>query len=166
MTNHSFARAIVWVAIIVLSGCSVRNPHLSQEELRDLQTRTYPVADPKLVTKAVVNALQDEGFIVKNANLELGLVSATKEAGRPDPEGPWLLVFLALLLHDPRYDVFLNTECSANVSESAGGSKVRVNFQRKKVDRRGNILDVRPVLDPETYRDFFSLLERSIFLEK
>lgn len=45
---------------------------MTQLEKRQFQTRTYETIDKPLVMKAMLNVLQDEGFIVYNANPLLG----------------------------------------------------------------------------------------------
>ena len=47
---------------------------MTQLEKRQFQTRTYDSADKALVMKAMLNVLQDEGFIVYNANPLLGFM--------------------------------------------------------------------------------------------
>src|SRR5210317_827536 len=51
----------------------------TQLQIRQIQTRTYEIAESELVMKAMLNVLQDDGFIVKTAVPELGLLTATKE---------------------------------------------------------------------------------------
>lgn len=50
----------------------------SQLEIREYQTRYFEVNDKMIITKAVINALLDEGFIINNANNELGIITAEK----------------------------------------------------------------------------------------
>jgi len=52
---------------------------MTQTQIREFQTRYYDTNDVKLVMKSVLNVLQDDGFIVKNAVPELGLLTANKE---------------------------------------------------------------------------------------
>jgi hypothetical protein len=59
-------------------------PPKPQLAVREFQTRTYDTTDTPMVMKAVLNALQDEGFIIKNANDTLGLctpASKSQEVG-------------------------------------------------------------------------------------
>lgn len=69
-------------AVILVSSCSPRippAPPLTQLQIRELQTRTFDDKDEMLVQKAVINLLQDEGYIVKNAQSDLGLIVAEKQ---------------------------------------------------------------------------------------
>ena len=62
------------------AGCAPNIPPArTQLEVRAFQTYTFDTADSKLVMKAMFNALQDEGYVVRNAVIELGLITATRE---------------------------------------------------------------------------------------
>jgi len=50
----------------------------SQLEIRQFQTKYFEVNDKTIITKAVINTLLDEGFIINNANNELGIITAEK----------------------------------------------------------------------------------------
>src|SRR5690349_12138102 len=91
-----------WLALVALGfawtvlGCApapmppTQRPR-TQLQTREFQTRAYETTDTKMVMKALLNVLQDEGFIVKNANENLGLIVATKETENPDtPAMLWL----------------------------------------------------------------------------
>jgi hypothetical protein len=68
------------LAAMLAAGCAVpQEPERTQLEIREFQTRDFDTADPKLVMKAMLNVLQDEGYVVKNAVVDLGLITAAKE---------------------------------------------------------------------------------------
>ena len=58
---------------------------MTQLEKRQFQTRTYESNDKALVMKAMLNVLQDEGFIVYNANPLLGFIYGVKDFDTSDP---------------------------------------------------------------------------------
>lgn len=135
-----------------------------------------------MVMKALLNVLQDDGFIVKNAVAELGLLTASKELDvEPAGEGPFWSGLsigggfgrrggLDWGLGSDRNDAprTKNTiiEASANVSEFGRKCRVRINFQKKTVDNRGGTLEVRQIDDSNFYRDFFSKVDKGIFLQR
>ena len=57
---------------------------MTQLEKRQFQTRTYDSTDKALVMKAMLNVLQDEGFIVYNANPLLGFIYGVKDFDTSD----------------------------------------------------------------------------------
>lgn len=50
----------------------------SAVELRQIQTREYDTLDKQLTLRAAVATLQDLGFVIDHADLELGTVTATR----------------------------------------------------------------------------------------
>jgi hypothetical protein len=64
---------------VAASKVKEKGPPKSQLQIRELQTRSYDTRNTKMVMKTMLNVLQDDGFIVKEANTELGLLTATKE---------------------------------------------------------------------------------------
>ncbi len=62
--------------VLLLTGCVTTgvSPQKTQLQIREFQTRSYETKDAKMVMKSLLNVLQDDGFIVKNANVELGLI--------------------------------------------------------------------------------------------
>ena len=72
-------------AVVLIVGCTVVSqqqsvqPPQTQLQTRQFQTREFDTNDTKLIMKAVLNVLQDDGFVVKNAVVDLGLKSPTKE---------------------------------------------------------------------------------------
>lgn len=60
------------------SSTTTSNPPKTQLQVREFQTKYFEVNDKNIIMKAVVNTLLDEGYIIKNASYELGLVTAEK----------------------------------------------------------------------------------------
>src|ERR1041384_4081139 len=74
---------LICAAALALAGCGsgtkVAPPQKTALEIREMQTRSFATTDQKMVMKSLLNVLQDEGFMVKNANTELGLLTAEKD---------------------------------------------------------------------------------------
>ena len=122
---------ILALACTLVYGCAsatgVTEIPKTQLEIREYQTREYDTKDVKMVMKSLLNVLQDDGFIVKNANVELGLISATKEI---NVENKAEAVFLSLLGgQNASWKKNSIIECSGNVSEHGNVTRVRINFQ-------------------------------------
>ncbi len=82
-----FGRAAALVFLVSLlfnAGCgrSSRKQLLasdaSQLKLRSIQTRVYDTTDREKMLRTIMATLQDLNFVIDNANLDLGTVSATK----------------------------------------------------------------------------------------
>lgn len=155
------------LVLLVSSGCITPPSPETQLQIREFQTRSYDTKDYKMVMKAVMNALQDESFIIKQADLDLGFISAQKELDVESSVERLLSSFLAALGGGTvQYKKNSITEVSANISEYGDQIRVRVNFQNKIVDNLGKVVKVEQIGDEKFYQDFFSKVDKSIFLAK
>lgn len=144
--TRSRRRAVALLALIALIavGCAsppaepeqLLSPEEQQMRLRNMQTRTVDVADRATAMRAVIAALQDLGFILERANEPLGVVTASRFA-----EKQWFDVMGVTVT------VRMRGEASA---------EVRINA----------VYNNQPVTDAEVYRNFFTTLERSLFVER
>jgi hypothetical protein len=154
------------ITSLIIFGCATTptTPPKTQLEIREFQTRDYDTSDVKMVMKSLLNVLQDDNYIVKNANVELGLLSASKEV---DVESKGAAVMLTLLAgQNARWRKNSTIECSGNVTEMGKVCKVRVNFQIKTLDNKGGVVDVKTIEDPIFYQSFFAKVDKGIFIGK
>ena len=155
-TGYSFMLAII-VALVAFTGCATPKAK-SQLQIREFQTRSFEATDIKAVLKAIINVLQDEGYVIKQANLELGFINATKEheAGLKFSE----------LLFRPRGEWSSNTilDGTFNVSQYGETCRVRANFQIKTLNRAGGVNKVKQHDSEEFYIDFFAKVSKGIFI--
>ena len=166
--------------LILLSSCTIitqqqtPQPAKTQLQTRQVQTREVDTNDVKLVMKAVLNVLQDDGFIVRNAQLELGLLTATKEVDLRSNSSSsnvyWNDFFRGIDRNrgtkEPVFNKLKQVESSINISEFGKQCKVRANFQVKILDNQGNTVEVYQVEDPKFYQDFFVKVDKGIFIQK
>jgi len=80
---HSAWALIIFVVGSQLIGCASSRSKLleteqSQVQLRSIQTRAFDTTDTVATLRAVMATLQDLGFVIDNADADLGTVSATK----------------------------------------------------------------------------------------
>ena len=156
----------IFIASLMILGCATTpaTPPKTQLEIREFQTRDYDTSDVKMVMKSLLNVLQDDGYIVKNANVDLGLLSATKELNVENKGQAVLLVLLAG--QHARWNKNSTIECSGNVTEMGKVCKVRMNFQTKTLDNKGGVVDVKTIEDPIFYQEFFAKVDKGIFIGK
>lgn len=158
----------IWILLISIfvAGCATTGvaPQMTQLQIREFQTRAYETNDIKMIMKAMLNVLQDEGFIVKNAVMDLGLLSAEKTVDIEDKAEAFLTAFF--LGAQATWKKASVIECTANVSEHGSQSRVRVNFQLKVLDNKGDIREVKQIVDEKYYQDFFSKVDKGIFIQK
>ena len=66
----------------------------------------------------------------------------------------------------PTYRKIEVSSFTGNVSQSGVETKVRVSVRRKVLDNRGDTVVVQPIEDPVFYQDFFSRMDKSLYLQK
>ncbi len=157
-------RVFACVGLVVCAGCQSPNHRMSQLQIRQMQTRSYEIKDPKRAIKAVLNVLQDEAFIPRQASLELGFIHAVKEVDVTDGnEAFWAKFWEG---KNARYRSNSIIDCAANVTEIANGVRLRVNFQVKILNNRGEVVSVKAIQDPAFYQYFLQKVDKGIYYEK
>lgn len=160
-------RALLCLGLLaMLVGCvgAPPPPPMSPLELRSMQSREYSTRDTRMVMKALLNVLQDEGFITKNAVMDLGLITATKESDLEDSSD--MLLHSLLGGRDARWQKNSVIEANANVSEFGSSTRVRVTFQKKIFDNVGAVMRVLTIDNATYYQDFFSKVDKGIFYQR
>lgn len=197
---NNIALALLLFAVVGLGGCLVVSsgdsggrvaPPRTQLQTRQYQQREFDTANVKLIMKAALNVLQDDGFTVKNAVVDLGLLSAIKEtqiqgnssSSRSSSSGSddvWEEIFRSMLggkrgtntqrnrAADPvRFAKFKTVEATVNINEfGANQTRVRISFVAKIMDNMGDPMEVYEVDDMKFYQDFFVKMDKGIFIQK
>jgi hypothetical protein len=127
---------------LLMSGCMANSKQMilenaQQLEVRSYQMKTYNQAKVP-VSRAVISTLQDLSFIIDKADMETGIVTATKLA-----KGASMKITISI-----REKVKMQ-------------STVRVNAQFVGYGSMPEAVE-----DSETYQNFFSVLDKAVFLEK
>ena len=149
-----FNKIILILTCIGLISCLpsfAKQDEASSLEVRQMQTRTYEVKEKKQLMEAIVNVLQDRGYLITESNYKLGVISGYIE----DKEK----VFLG--------NRYVRYETSVQINEfSDKNYKVRTSFIRKFIDYTGTPSGKKDIKNPEVlYREFFSQLDKSLFIE-
>lgn len=167
-----------------LSGClpvrpNVNPPQITQLQARAIQTRVYDGLDRKDVMKAVLNVLQDEGFLVRYGDMELGLLSADKELVELDRTNFYGQFTNSLSNNDAALNSVSNIQATVNISEFGKRIKVRASFQRKVLSNNvptflfftfgptpiPDAVDVTQINDPKFYQEFFVKVDKGLFIQ-
>ena len=161
---------------VTLSSCATGGVPLRSSrtplEARALESRSYAGVDSRLAMKAVLGALQDEGFVVRTADAGLGLVTATRETVTPPSVGAQarrvLLVAgtygLAALFPGPRPQAWL-LDATVHVSEFGTETRVRASFQLKKLEG-DQTTRAETVTDDGFLQGFFARVDKALYLER
>lgn len=154
------------LTLSLFTSCTPRctEPPMTQLQIREIQTMDFETDNTKLVMKSMMNVLQDEGFIIKNAVIDLGLLSAEKNINVEDKTKAILLTLCAG--KEARWDKHQVLEASANISEFGCKTRVRINFQTKTLDNFGCPQTVASICDPLYYQIFFEKVSKGIFIQQ
>lgn len=149
----------------LLTACtqSTQKDLKTQLQIREYQTRTFNTSQTNEVLTAVVEAFQDQGFMVKNVVPQVGLVSATKEVDVEDSGHAAFQIFF--FGQNARWSKNAIIEATANVKTQGKKTRIRTTFQEKILNNQGGMDSVRTLEDPKFYQDFFDKIGKSIFIE-
>lgn len=132
--------------------------------LRKMQTRTFVGATPKAVAKELLAILQDEGFMVKNVNAELGLITAERDTNVEKFSSKfWAYILSGRQATWKKHSL---VEITSNITEEKGKTKIRINLLLREFDNHGRIVDVHQVLEEEAYVDFFEKVQNGLILNR
>jgi len=158
----------------ILSGCASGIPKdaltLKKDsfESRLLQTRKYQTLDEKNLLSASAAVLQDLGFNLDESETALGVVVGSKTRDATDGGQVAAAVFVALLgggnmAIDERQ--MIRASLVTRPSKDEGSSIVRVTFQRVVWNTEKVVSTIEAINEAEIYQDFFSRLDKAVFLE-
>jgi hypothetical protein len=79
-------RLLVMLGAVLLCGCvsaidQVTKTDQSAVQMRSYQQRAFDTADKEQTLRSVIATLQDLGFVLDKADLDLGMVTGTKLSG-------------------------------------------------------------------------------------
>ena len=160
----------VMALVVFLSGCAITptpppQPAVAPLQLRAMQTRTYEKVNTSVAMKAVIAALQDEGYVLANADSELGFIYGAKENYNVDKDTKAMAEF-NMGSGSGTYQTTIRLEASATVRKHKDGVKVRINIVEKSVSNSGGNIWSQPVHRAQIYQDIFSKVDKAVFLEK
>lgn len=142
-------------------------PAKSQLEIRQMQQQSFETTDTKQVFMAVMNTLQDDGFIVRQAQLDVGLLNAAKSIDVADVSQVFSSTLVASLTGArASYANNAVVEVSVNVSPYKDTTRVRANFENKVFDNTGAVWSSEVVAEENFYQEFFSKVSKAIFIER
>lgn len=158
-------RAVTAAVALCALGCASSGgvSGRTQLEVRQFQTHTFETADAKLILRAAINTLLDDGFLIHSSDAELGLLTATQKKSTRSFMKTLNMLMTYGLVKPWKVSVL---EASVKVDEFGGGSRVRVSFRLTEEGLARGDAKATPVLDLAFYQAFFSRLDKSLFLLK
>ncbi len=136
--------------------------------------------------KSILDVLQDDGYMVKNVDANLGFLSAVKETecyGINQPRFEHMSEFdvgFGLSMggggfgmnqrfppsrRAPARPAHECIEATVNVSQFGESVRVRASFQQKIYDTNESVIRIHKITDPEFYQNFFIKVDKGIFIQ-
>ena len=143
-----------------------RKPEQTQLQIRALQTREYDAERKADILPVALAVLQDDGYVVQNANMELGLLSAHKQLHekKVDDTGTAFLkgFFGGGMVSSQKFSTI-----ETNITVTPFGDKLRVRLSARlsALSTTGN-MQYEQVTEPKFYQEFFTKLEKGLFIER
>ncbi|MBE2191333.1 MAG: hypothetical protein IAE63_04050 [Alphaproteobacteria bacterium] len=136
-------------------------------QLRQLQTRSFSSSNENKILLAGAGVLQDLGFNIDESETRLGVIVGSKDRDATEAGQIAGAVFMAVMF-GANMPVDKNQKIRASLitrPSGKGKTNLRITLQRVVWNTQGQISRTESISDPEVYRDFFSKLSKSIFLE-
>ncbi len=143
-----------------------KKPQLTQLQKRELQTREYEDVERTSILAVAIQVLQDDEFVITNANETLGLLSASKQLHNREVDDS-STAFWKGVRGDSRVIHDEDSSFGANLTVTQFGEMVRVRMAATiQYHNTDGARRVEQVTEPQFYQHFFAQLEKGIFLEQ
>lgn len=141
----------LWIIpIIIITNCASAEAKLSPMQKRQITSRIYD-SDYETVYRATLTVLQDQGYIIKNTDMNSGLI-----VSEIDRETSKFSQFLQGIFGDVTdKGTFIEVSCMAD-KISDNSTELRINIQETKYDAGGSRQEVNRLYDETTYQQIFN----------
>ncbi len=160
------------LSAITLSGCvapDYSNYYKLDEqylERRQIETRRFETLNEKDLLVASSQVLQDLGYTITEGDMDLGLITASKDRDATNAGQIVGAIFLAAFT-GTAMPVDTTQKVHATIvstkSKTNKGYNVRVEFARVIFNTQGGAR-IERILDQAIYKEFFDKLSQSVFL--
>lgn len=149
--KKSFTKLFLFVLLSVLFfGCAA-GPQLSQMQIRQLTTKMID-GSYENVFRATMTILQDQGYVIKNTDMNSGLIVANI-----DRETSGGSQFFQALLVGSVYDKNTVIEVSATVNKlNEQTQEIRLNIQETNYSGGGAKQNIKQIYDGQVYQKLFN----------
>lgn len=163
--------------ILSIASCSskkgVTHSNESQLQLRQIQTKIINSTDKTVIMQALMQLLQDDGYVVKSVESDIGFFQAVKKLDG-DYKGYEFALYdiiypiaiaKVIAAYGPWGDKYIK-ELEATVSMRKYKTKiaVRVSF-RVELKDDGKVISSSTVTDSKYYKEFYTKFDKALFLE-
>ncbi|WDE00185.1 hypothetical protein [Thalassomonas actiniarum] len=163
---------IAFFLLTLVAGCSSSVKPVALQ-LREYQVKSYQGKDTREIFHAVLNTLQDDGFVVDIADVDSGLIKANMSntainARETLQKTAFTLLSggIFLLFTDGNINNAETLTATITISPYGKSTKLRTSFVFKKMNPDGEIIENYQIMEREMYQQFFTAIEHSIFYDE
>ena len=129
-----------------LGGCATTSPQLSPMQMRQFTTRTFD-GSYEDVFRATMTVLQDHSYIIKNTDMNSGLIVAQVDRETSKGSQFWQAFWVGYV-----YDKGTLIEASATINKlNATQSEIRMIIQEVVYGQLNSKTNVKTIEDPKIY---------------
>lgn len=147
-----------------------KKPEMTQLQIRKMQTREWDVMDKNKIMSVALAVLQDDGFVVANANVDVGLLAAHKDLFKKDVDdtGTAFAKGFFGLGYSVSESTYSRIEASLTVTPFGQKTRVRMSARLAETSTAGFNADVtrQAITEAKFYQEFFTKLEKGLFIER
>jgi len=141
---------LILLIFLLQFGCSTA-PQLSSMQVRQLTSKIIE-GSYEDVFRASMTVIQDKGYVIKNTDMNSGLIVANV-----DKETASGSQFLQALFVGSVYDKNTVVEVSETINKlSEKSQEIRLSIQETQYSANGNKQDIKQILDEKMFQNFFN----------
>jgi hypothetical protein len=149
--------------ILFIIGCATM-PSLTPEQKKDMTSKLFECPYEN-VYRATLTVLQDQGYIIKNTDMDSGLIRAASSERSNNLERFWQ----DLLSSQVRNQTIVEADCMVNKIND-NSAEVRINLQETWLGQTSSnsknpkeeIKNVDQIFNPQVYQKFFDEISKEI----
>jgi len=134
----------------VLGGCATV-PKLSSMQIREITTREIE-ASYENVYRATLTIVQDNGYIIKNTDMQSGLITATIDKETSKGSQFWQAAFLGYVADK---STLIELTCMVNTLNETR-QQLRINIQETNMSQFGGKNVIKQIYDTQVYQGLFN----------
>jgi len=154
MKKHATITTFFFLTMFLVA-CAATGPTMTPLEIQSMQTREYEEGKD-IVFPSVISVFQDIGYIINQADVDTGLITAESATSSDGSSKFWLGI-----------SVTSQTRATAFIETIGATTRVRLNFVNTsqssyaygQTDREDS-----PILDSQPYQNAFEQIESAIFI--
>ncbi len=153
MKSRIFMGGFLVVGLLSLSGCATTAPQISPMQMRQFTTRNFE-GNYENVFRATMTVLQDQGYIIKNTDMNSGLIVAQIDREASKSSQFWQAMFSQ---HGYIQNKGTLVETSVTVNKlNDAQSEIRMIIEEGTYGSFNNKTDIKTITDPKIYDAFLN----------